>query len=120
VIRQGAIYWIDLPEPIGGGPGYRRPIVVIQNDVVNASGIYTILCCVVTTSIRRARAPGNVLLASGEGGLPEESVVNVSQVVSVDKAQIYEDEYIGILPRKRVKEIIAGLNLLLEPRELPE
>lgn len=100
MIRQGAIYWIDFPEPVGAEPGYRHAVVFIQNDVVNASRIYTVLGCILTTNITRARAFGNVLLDRREGGLPERSVVNVSQVVTIDKEQIYDHEYIGILSRR--------------------
>lgn len=78
VICQEDIYWIDLGQPIGSEPGYLRPYVVIQNDVLNSSQIRTVIVCALTTNLRRARAIGNVLLEAGEADLAEQSVVNVS------------------------------------------
>jgi mRNA interferase MazF len=116
VIRQGAVYWVDVGDPLGSAPGYRRPYVVIQNDAVNQTVIRTIIMCGLTTNLRRATAIGNVLLEDGEGGLPERSVVNVSQVFTVDKEFLVER--IGQLSRARVREILDGVRLLTEPREL--
>ena len=115
VIRQGEVYWIDLAEPSGSEPGYRHPHVVVQNNLFNGSRIRTVLVCALTSNLQRARAPGNVLLAAGEANLPKPSVVNVSQVFAVDKAQL--SEYIGGLSSGRVGEILEGISLLLEPRE---
>ena len=115
VIHQGEIYWVDLELPAGSEPGLLRPCVVVQNDLANSSRLKTTMLCGVTSRIERARHLGNVLLESGEGGLPRRSVVNVSQVVTVDKSQIHER--IGALSAKRVREIIHGINLFLEPRE---
>ncbi|HBL00169.1 MAG TPA: type II toxin-antitoxin system PemK/MazF family toxin [Microcoleaceae bacterium UBA10368] len=116
VICQGDIYWIDLGQPIGSEPGYIRPYVVIQNDVINSSQIRTVIVCALTTNLRRSRAIGNVLLEAGEADLAEQSVVNVSQVFTVDKA-LFTDK-IGKLSRKRVRQILAGLALLTTPREI--
>lgn len=116
VICQGDIYWIDLGQPIGSEPGYIRPYVVIQNDVLNSSQIRTVIVCALTTNLRRARAIGNVLLEAGEADLAEQSVVNVSQVFTVDKALLTDK--IGKLSRKRVRQILAGLALLTTPREI--
>jgi len=116
VICQGDIYWIDLGQPIGSEPGYIRPYVVTQNDVLNSSQIRTVIVCALTTNLRRARAIGNVLLEAGEADLAEQSVVNVSQVFTVDKA-LFTDK-IGKLSRKRVRQILAGLALLTTPREI--
>jgi mRNA interferase MazF len=116
VICQGDIYWIDLGQPIGSEPGYIRPYVVIQNDVLNSSQIRTVIVCALTTNLRRSRAIGNVLLEAGEADLAEQSVVNVSQVFTVDKA-LFTDK-IGKLSRKRVRQILAGLALLTTPREI--
>lgn len=114
VINQGDIYWVDL-EPTGSGPGYRHPHVVVQNNLFNRSQIKTVVVCALTSNLKRANAPGNVLLAKGEGNLPKPSVVNVSQIFTVDKSQL--DEYIGTLSPKRVREILDGIQLVLEPRE---
>ncbi|MCX7840761.1 MAG: type II toxin-antitoxin system PemK/MazF family toxin [Anaerolineae bacterium] len=115
VINQGDIYWVDLGEPSGSGPGYRHPHVVVQNNLFNRSQIKTVVVCALTSNLKRANAPGNVLLAKGEGNLPKQSVVNVSQIFTIDKSQL--DEYIGTLSPKRVREILDGIQLVLEPRE---
>ena len=115
-IRQGDVFWVDFGVPRGTSPGYARPAVVIQNDVFNDSNIRTVVVCVLTSNLRRSAAPGNVLLAPGEGDLPEQSVVNVSQIFTVDKADL--QRRIGALARDRVREILNGINLLLEPRDV--
>jgi mRNA interferase MazF len=116
VINQGDVFWIDLGEPSGSGPGYLHPHVVIQNDLFNQSRINTVVVCVITSNLKRAEAPGNVLLEKGEGNLPKQSVVNVSQIYTVDKPDLVEK--IGTLARTRVREILDGVHLLLEPREV--
>lgn len=116
VIRQGDVYWIDLGEPAGSEPVYRHPHVVIQNNVFNRSRINTVVVCVITSNFKRAEAPGNVLLEEGEGNLPKQSVVNVSQIFTVDKREL--DEKIGVLSLKRIQQILAGVKLVLEPRDI--
>jgi mRNA interferase MazF len=116
VIRQGDIYWVDLEEPIGSAPGFRHPHVVVQNDVFNSSRIHTVVVCALTSNLRRAEAPGNVLLQPGEANLPKQSVVNVSQIFTVDKQQL--GDKIGSLSPARVREILEGIRLVLEPRSL--
>lgn len=116
MIEQGEIYWVNLPSPIGSAPGYRHPAVVIQNNLLNRTRINTTVVCILTTNLRRARQPGNVLLNIGEGNLPRQSVVNVSQIVTIDKARL--TERIGRLSSGRVEEVIAGVKLVVEPREL--
>ncbi len=116
MIRQGDIYWVDLEEPIGSGPGYRHPHVVVQNNVFNTSRIQTVVICTLTTNLRLADAPGNVLLELGEANLPRRSVVVISQIFTVDKRQL--GEYIGSLSGKKVEQILAGIDLLLKPRKL--
>ena len=115
VINQGDIYWVDLGEPLASEPGYRHPHVVVQNNIFNRSQLKTVVVCALTSNLKRAQAPGNVLLESGEGNLPKQSVVNVSQIYTVDKSQL--DEYIGTLSSARVREIINGIKLVVEPRE---
>jgi len=117
VIIQGDIFWLDPGMPRGSGPGFRRPHVVVQNDVFNASPIRTTVLCAITSNLDRARAPGNVLLRKGEANLPLASVVNVSQVITVDKS--FLKEKIGTLSRQRIREVIVSLGLLLRPRDLP-
>jgi mRNA interferase MazF len=116
VINQGDIFWIDLDEPTGSGPGYLHPHVVIQNNVFNRSRINTVVVCALTSNLHRANAPGNVLLESGETGLPKQSVVVVSQIFTADKSQL--GEHIGTLSKKRVRQILEGVKLLTEPREI--
>ena len=116
MIRQGDIYWVDLGEPIGSAPGFRHPHVVVQNDVFNDSRIHTVVVCALTSNLRRAEAPGNVLLMPEEANLSKQSVVNVSQIFTVDKRQL--GEKIGSLSTLRVREILDGIRLVLDPRSL--
>lgn len=116
VINQGDIYWVELDEPEGSEPGYKHPHVVVQNNLFNRSKIRTVLVCPLTSNLKRANAPGNVLLEPKESNLPKQSVVNVSQVFTVDKKQL--DEYIGTLSSKRIRDILNGINLVLEPRDI--
>jgi mRNA interferase MazF len=115
VINQGAICWIDFEEPRGSAPGYRHPHVVVQNNLFNQSKIATVVVCALTSNLQRAAAPGNVLLDKHEANLTKQSVVNVSQIFTVDKTQL--GEYIGALSPKRVREILEGIKLVIEPRE---
>ena len=118
VISQGDIYWVDLDEPSGSEPGYKHPHVVIQNNVFNASKINTVIVCALTSNIKRVQAPGNVLLEQNEADLPKQSVVLVSQVFTVDKSQL--GEFIGRVSEHRVRQILDGLALLTEPRDLAQ
>lgn len=118
VISQGDVYWVDLGDPSGSAPGYRHPHVVIQNNLFNRSRINTVVVCALTSNLSRAHAPGNVLLERGEANLPKQSVVNVSQLFTVDKADVVE--LIGTLSRRRIHQILDGLSLLLEPREIDQ
>jgi mRNA interferase MazF len=115
-IKQGDIFWIEQEEPQGSEPGYRHPFVVVQNNLFNQSRISTVVVCALTTNLQRAKSPGNVLLDSGEGGLTKVSVVNVSQIFTVDKG--YLEEYCGSLSYQRIEEILSGINLLLQPAEI--
>lgn len=120
-IRQGDIFWVDLgepgeSEPGESEPGYRHPHVVVQNNVFNKSRINTVVVCALTSNLKMAEAPGNVLLKNGEGGLPKDSVVNISQIVTVNKFDLVEK--IGALSRQRIDQIIDGIRLLTEPRDV--
>ena len=116
VINQGDVYWIELDEPTGSEPGYSHPHVVVQNNVFNASRINTVIVCALTSNIKRAEAPGNVLLEKGEANLSKQSVVLVSQIFTVDKSQL--GEFIGTLSERRVRQIIEGIYLMTEIRNL--
>ncbi|MBX7251902.1 MAG: type II toxin-antitoxin system PemK/MazF family toxin [Candidatus Promineofilum sp.] len=115
VINQGDVFWIDLGEPFGSEPGYRHPHVIIQNDSFNHSRINTVVVCAMTTNMALAVAPGNVRLEKGEANLPEASVVNITQVLTVDKRRL--GEKIGSLSAKRLQQILGGIYLLLQPIE---
>jgi len=116
MINQGDIFWLDLGEPSGSAPGYRHPHVVVQNNLFNRSRINTVVVCALTSNLKRAEAPGNVLLSKGEANLPKPSVVNVSQIYTVDKRDLVEK--IGTLSKDRVREILDGIRLVLEPRDV--
>jgi mRNA interferase MazF len=116
VVNQGDLFWIDLGDPIKSEPSFRRPHVVIQNNLFNASRINTVVVCALTSNLKRARSPGNVLLRKGEGGLSKESVVNITQIWTIDKSELTDK--IGTLSFKRVLQINQGLELLFRPREI--
>ena len=116
VINQGDIYWIDLDEPSGSEPGYRHPHVIIQNNLFNRSRINTVVVCALSSNLKRANVPGNVLLEPGEAGLSKQSIILVSQIFTVDKTQL--SEYIGTLSSRRVRQILDGIRLVIEPREI--
>lgn len=116
VIRQGEVYWIELGAPSGSEPGFRHPHVVIQNNLFNRSRINTVVVCALTSNLKRAEAPGNVLLDKDEANLPKRSVVNVSQLFTVDKREL--EEKIGTLSAHRVQQIMDGIRLVLEPRDI--
>ena len=112
VIAQGEVWWADLPEPAGSGPGLRRPVVVVQGDPLNRSRIGTALCVPLTSNVKWADAPGNVLLAESATGLPKASVANVSQLVALDRALL--TERVGRLPRAKLELIFSGIDTVLD------
>ena len=116
VISQGDVFWVDLGQPSGSAPGFRHPHVVIQNNVFNRSRIHTVVTCALTSNLDRAKAPGNVQLKKGEANLPKPSVVNVSQIFTVDKRDL--SEKIGVLSPQRLRQILDGIHLVIEPREV--
>ena len=116
MINQGDIFWVDLKEPSGSEPGYRHPHVVIQNNLFNRSLINTVVVCSLTSNLKRAKAPGNVLLTKGEANLPKKSVVNISQIFTVNKSDL--SEKIGALSWERFNQVLEGIRLLTEPREV--
>ncbi len=111
-VSQGDIWWADLPEPSGSGPGFRRPVAVVQGDILNRSRIATAVCIPLTTNLRWASAPGNVLLHARLTGLPKDSVANVSQIITLDKNTL--TERVGRLPQKKLKLILAGIDIILD------
>jgi mRNA interferase MazF len=111
-IRQGEVYWLDFGPATGSAPAERHPCVVVQNDVFNRSAIATSVVCLITSNLSRANAPGNVLLKKGEANLPKASVVNVSQILTVDKAELAE--CIGKLSDTATGAVRDGLYLLFD------
>src|ERR1700722_17553557 len=111
VISQGEIWWADLPSPSGSGPGFRRPVVVVQGDPMNRSRIATVVCVPLTSNLKWADAPGNVLLDARTTGLPKDSVANVSQIVTLDRGLL--TELIHKLASAKTSLIIAGINVIL-------
>jgi len=115
-VKQGEIYWVDLGTPRGSEPAFRHPHIVIQNNLFNASKINTVVVCSLTSNIKRAEAPGNILLQKGEANLSKKSVVNISQIFTVNKNDLRDK--IGKVSGKRFIEILEGVKLLTEPREV--
>lgn len=111
-IRQGQVYWIDLGPVAGSAPAQIHPCVVVQNDVFNRSAIATSVVCLITSNLSRAKAPGNVLLKKGEANLEKASVVNVSQILTVDKAELAECT--GKLTGTSAHAVRDGLRLLFD------
>jgi mRNA interferase MazF len=111
VIQRGEIWWAELREPAGSGPGYKRPLVVIQSDDFNKSRINTIVAVVLTTNMKLADSPGNVMLSKKMTGLPKDSVANVSQIITVGR--YYLNDRIAILPARTMRRIDDGLRLVL-------
>jgi len=118
VIKQGDVFWVDLTKPSESEPGYRHPHVVIQNNLFNRSRINTVVVCALTSNIKRAKAPGNVLLKKGESNLPKQSVINISQIFTINKNDLVEK--IGSLSRTRMNEVLEGIELLISPRDIEE
>ena len=112
---QGDIFWVDFGDPDDSEPGYTRPAVVVQNNARNRSNIDTVIVCTLTRNLNRESDPGNVLLEPGEAGLQRQCVVNVSQVFTVNKEDLRDK--VGTLEFIRVREIIDGMRVLLEPRD---
>jgi mRNA interferase MazF len=111
VIAQGEVWWADLPEPSGSEPGFRRPVVVVQGDAFNRSRIDTTVCVPLTSTLRWADAPGNVLLEKRATGLPKDSVANVSQLVPLDRSWLTERT--GKLSRAKLDLVLRGIDVVL-------
>jgi mRNA interferase MazF len=111
VTAQGEVWWADLAEPSGSEPGFRRPVVVVQGDAFNRSRIATVVCVALTSNLRWADAPGNVLLTARATGLPKDSVANVSQLVTLDREAL--TERVGALPAKKLELVLLGIDIVL-------
>jgi mRNA interferase MazF len=111
VIQRGEIWWAELDEPRGSEPGYRRPLLVVQNDAFNRSRIATIIAVVLTSNLRLLDAPGNVLVPARASGLKKDSVANVSQVVTIDRDSLVKRA--GRLETALMHDVDQGLRLAL-------
>ena len=111
VIAQGDVCWADLPEPAGSGPGFRRPVLVIQGDAFNRSRVATVVCVPLTSNLKWADAPGNVLLPARSSGLSRDSVANVSQIVTLDRVLL--TERVGRISKRQLDLVLAGLDVVL-------
>src|SRR3954471_15142232 len=111
VISQGDVCWAELPDPVGSGPGFRRPVVVVQGDAFNRSRIATVVCIPLTSNLQWADAPGNVLLPTRSTGLSKESVANVSQIIALDRSVLAERA--GRISRRQLTLLLAGIDVVL-------
>lgn len=111
VVRRGEIWWASLGEPHGSGPGLRRPVLIVQSNEFNESAISTTICVAITANMRLADAPGNVRVGRRGSGLAQDSVVNVSQLITLDKHVLTEN--VGRLPAPSMREVEAGIKLVL-------
>lgn len=110
-MKRGEIWWADLPDPAGSGPGYKRPVLVIQANPFNASRIATVIVAVVTSNLALAEAPGNVRIGKSESGLPKPSVVNVSQLVTLDRCIL--TSRVKALSSSSMEKVDSGLKVVL-------
>ena len=111
VIAQGDIYWVQFPEAIGSGPGFRRPAIIVQGDALNRSALSTTVCVPLTSNTKWAAAPGNVLLSARATGLSKDSVANVSQIVALDRGLLRER--VGKLAKSKLDSVLQGIDILL-------
>jgi len=111
MVTRGALVWCDLGEPAGSAPGKRRPVLVVQSEPFNRSAISTVVVAVITSNLAIAEHPGNVFLPAAASGLPKDSVVNVSQVLTIDRASLADS--VGELPAYLLQEVDRGLRLVL-------
>jgi len=110
-VKRGEIWWASLPDPVGSEPGYRRPVLIVQSDEFNRSSIRTVICAAVTTNLNLAGAPGNVHLSTRASGLPKPSVVNISQLISIDRTRL--TERIKAIDMPSMLQVDEGLRLVM-------
>ena len=111
VVSQGDIWWAELPAATGSGPGFRRPVIIVQGDALNRSRLATTVCVPLTTNLRWADAPGNLRLAARITNLDHDSVANVSQILAIDKTLL--TEHVGKLSRAKVNVLLSGIDVVL-------
>jgi mRNA interferase MazF len=111
-MQRGDIWWADLPDPQGSGAGYRRPVVILQADAFTSSRIATVIVAAITSNLRLATVPGNVFVPATETGLPQDSVINVSKIITLDKTILHE--YVGHLTPRTLSQVEEGIRLVLD------
>ncbi|MES0490337.1 MAG: type II toxin-antitoxin system PemK/MazF family toxin [Leptospirales bacterium] len=110
-MTRGEIWWAYLRKPVGSEPGFKRPVLIIQSDLFNKSNINTIICAAITSNMGLANVGKNIVLKNNESGLPKDSVINISQIVTLDRQ--YLDECIGSVARKTLNKVDDGLRVVL-------
>lgn len=110
-VTQGEVWWAELPEPAGSGPGFRRPVVVVQGNALNRSRIATVVCVPLTSNLIWADAPGNTLLRAKVTGLPKDSVANASQIISIDRSFLAERR--TRLPPNQLAQVLHGIDVVI-------
>ena len=118
MVKQGEIYWIDFGDPKGSEAAYKRPFLIIQNNIFNSTKVSTVVGCVLTSNLKRKSVPGCVLLQKGEANLSKKSVINTTQIYTINKDECFD--IIGQLSEQRIKDVIDGISLLIEPKEITE
>lgn len=111
VVAQEDVFWASLRDPVGSGPGFTRPVVIVQGDALNATRLATVVVVPLTSNLRWASAPGNVLLKARRTGLPKDSVANVSQIVAIDRTVL--SEHVGRVPSAQLELILGGIDVVL-------
>lgn len=111
VNHRGDVWWAELPEPIGSGPGFRRPVLIVQGEALNRSRLATVVCVPLTSNLRWVTAPGNVLLLAQHTGLPKDSVANVSQILALDRSVL--TELVGQIPPPQLEAVLKGIETIL-------
>ena len=111
VVERGEIWWSELPEPVGSGPGYDRAVLIIQSEFYNESSINTVIVAIISTNMELAEMPGNISLTKRVSGLPKESVVNITQLFTIDKRLL--KEYVAMLPARKMQQVDSSLKFVL-------
>ena len=110
-MKRNEIWWASLPDAVASAPGFRRPVLIVQADAFNISNINTVIVLAITSNLNLANAPGNVFISTKQSGLTKDSVINVSQILTIDKS--FLSEYVGSLSAKMMQQVEEGLRLSL-------
>jgi mRNA interferase MazF len=110
-MTRGEIWWAYLRKPVGSEPGFKRPVLIIQSDIFNESKMQTVICVIITSNLNLANTGKNIVLKSKESNLPKDSVINVSQIVTLDKEHL--DELVGSISHKTLQRLETSLRIVL-------